>query len=53
MRKPTVRVIFDRSAFHGDRFDLLRNSPLSHAKSAGIPLRLSERVVSLEACVQI
>jgi hypothetical protein len=34
--KPTFRVIFDRSAFHGSNFDSLRDSPLKRLCRAGI-----------------
>ena len=35
-RAPALRVILDRSAFHGERFDLLNASPLRHLTSARI-----------------
>jgi hypothetical protein len=49
-----MRVIFDRSAFHGERFVVLRDSPLQglvNAKRVTVihtPIFLEETITTLE-----
>jgi hypothetical protein len=51
MRKPTFRVIFDRSAFQGAAFELLVNSPLRELCKRGV-LHVFHTEIFLEETLQ-